>query len=75
MHKLLELLRIDQEVITDEENFQKTSDSSTSLNHLFSSILGVSFVSKCLQQISEVRFGFFRFKEKKVFFNSFFVLF
>lgn len=54
MHKLLELLRIDQEVIS-KDNFEKSSDDSTSLNYLFSSVLGVSFVSKCLQQIAEVR--------------------
>lgn len=54
MHKLLELLRIDQDVVTDER-YEKSHEDITSLNHLFSSVLGVSFVSRCLQQIAEVR--------------------
>lgn len=54
MHKLLELLRIESPRVQDL--YQATEKSLISLNHLFSSTLGVSFVTQCLHQQAEVRY-------------------
>lgn len=59
MHKLLELLRMDKQVEVIDEN-SMSKDVQMSLNHLFSSSLGVSLASKSLKQQASLRFSICR---------------
>lgn len=53
IHKLLELLRIDYVNATEPTGF--TIEVTPSVGHLFSSQLGISFVSRSLHQQAVVR--------------------
>lgn len=54
MHLLLEILRIDGTKETDKL-YPELNSNKLSLNHLFSSELGVSVISECLNQQATVR--------------------
>ncbi|XP_022905074.1 nuclear pore complex protein Nup160 homolog [Onthophagus taurus] len=57
MHKLLELLTVQQLV---NDNDDKSSPKPTSIDHLFASQLGISFVTQCLKQQAHVRYSICR---------------
>lgn len=52
VHKVLELLRIEYQVHPEDSD----DDIKASINHIFTSQLGVSMVSGCLRQQIQVRF-------------------
>lgn len=55
IHKVLELLRLDAEVPPSAKKLPE--DLRTSINHLFSSHIGISFASNCLKQQAVVRYS------------------
>lgn len=58
MHKLLELLKMERPV--DHDIYEINKDAQMSVNHMFSSVIGVSFVTESLKEIIEVRFAMCR---------------
>lgn len=55
MHKLLELIKV--ECPRASNMYEPSEKSLMSLNHLFSSVLGVSFVTQCLHQQAITRYN------------------
>lgn len=55
IHKILELLQIEQEVQPEDSN-----NDQITINHIFTSQLGVSMVTGCLRQQIQVRFAICR---------------
>ncbi|XP_017773941.1 PREDICTED: nuclear pore complex protein Nup160 homolog [Nicrophorus vespilloides] len=58
IHKMLELLRMDESIVTDVETDKNSM--KTSIMHLFSSQLGISVVTQCFAQQNSIKFSICR---------------